>query len=178
MTILTLSFLILGLGVLAATALAMTRANLVHTVLLLVASFFGTAGIFYILGAPLLAALEVIVYAGAIMIVFLFIIMMLPTTHALEKPPPVRALLALGTTAAFLGIMLRLSVLGAPDDRAMLTAAWAPPSVFGKYLFTEHWFSIEVASLLLLIALVAALVLGKNPLAEKSVIAQDQDDVD
>ena len=61
----------------AATAVAITRRNLVHAVVYLIFSFFGTAMLFYLFGAPLLAALEVIIYAGAIMVLFLFVVMMI-----------------------------------------------------------------------------------------------------
>jgi NADH-quinone oxidoreductase subunit J len=57
--------------------MAVTRRNMVHAVLYLVLSFFGTAMLFYLLGAPFLAALEIIIYAGAIMVLFLFLIMMI-----------------------------------------------------------------------------------------------------
>ena len=73
----TLVFYILGAITLVATLLAITRRNPVHAVIYLVNSFFALALIFFLLGAPLVAAWEVIIYAGAIMVLFLFIIMML-----------------------------------------------------------------------------------------------------
>ena len=66
-------FYVLAAVILVTTGLAITRRNLVHAVVYLVLSFFGSAMLFYLLGAPILAALEVIIYAGAIMILFLFI---------------------------------------------------------------------------------------------------------
>ena len=77
MTVHGIIFYLISALILVATGLAVTRKNMVHAVVYLVFSFFGSALLFYLLGAPLLAALEVIVYAGAIMILFLFIIMML-----------------------------------------------------------------------------------------------------
>ena len=70
-------FYILGFTMLAATLLCITRRNPVHAVIYLVAGLFALALMFYLLGAPLVAAWQVIVYAGAIMVLFLFIIMML-----------------------------------------------------------------------------------------------------
>ena len=70
-------FYILAGIILVSTALAVTRRNLMHAIVYLVLSFFGTALLFYLLGAPFLAVLEVIIYAGAIMVLFLFIVMML-----------------------------------------------------------------------------------------------------
>ena len=69
-------YLLAGL-IVASTSMAVTRRNMVHAVLYLVLSFFGTAMLFYLLGAPFLAALEIIIYAGAIMVLFLFLIMMI-----------------------------------------------------------------------------------------------------
>ena len=63
--------------IVAATGLAITRRHPVHAVVYLILSFLGSAMLFYLLGAPFLAALEVIIYAGAIMVLFLFVIMML-----------------------------------------------------------------------------------------------------
>ena len=80
----TLLFYILGAVAVAATAMAVTRRNPVHAVIYLVNSFFALALIFYLLGAPMVAALEVIIYAGAIMVLFLFIIMMLELSHGEE----------------------------------------------------------------------------------------------
>ncbi len=78
-------FYLLGAVILGATALAVTRRNVMHAIVYLVLSFFGTALLFYLLGAPFLAALEVIIYAGAIMVLFLFIVMMLEIRPA-EQP--------------------------------------------------------------------------------------------
>ena len=84
-------FYTLAAIILLSTLMAITRRNTVHAVVYLVFSFFGTAVLFYLLGAPLLAALEVIIYAGAIMVLFLFIIMTMrteePVTRAGEEPP-------------------------------------------------------------------------------------------
>ena len=77
MTLLGVIFYILAGITLVATALAITRRQPVHAVIYLTVSFFSLAPIFYLLGAPFLALLEIIIYAGAIMVLFLFIIMML-----------------------------------------------------------------------------------------------------
>ncbi|MCK5203005.1 MAG: NADH-quinone oxidoreductase subunit J, partial [Desulfobacterales bacterium] len=85
MTIYAIIFYVLAAVILVTTGLAITRRNLVHVVVYLVFSFFGSAMMFYLFGAPLLAVLEVIIYAGAIMILFLFIIMMVKV-EASEEP--------------------------------------------------------------------------------------------
>ena len=77
MTISGIIFYVLAVIILAATLLAVTRRNVMHAIVYLVVSFFAMAPLFYLLGAPLLALLEIIIYAGAIMVLFLFIVMML-----------------------------------------------------------------------------------------------------
>lgn len=162
MTILQILFYIIAILIMASTALAITRRNLVYAVIYLVISFFGTAMLFYLLGAPFLAALEVIIYAGAIMVVFLFVIMMI---HLEPKPgefmPMNQRVPAMVISALFL---MAFIVLAGTDQGGWepLAAAQAVPKVFGIYLFDTHWLSIEIASMLLLVALVAAIVLGRR----------------
>ncbi len=90
MTLYSIIFYILAAIILITTGIAITRRNLVHAVVYLVFSFFGSAMMFYLFGAPLLAVLEVIIYAGAIMILFLFIIMMIKTEASDERLFPIR----------------------------------------------------------------------------------------
>ena len=161
MTLYGFLFYIIAAIILTATGLAVTRKNLVHAVVYLVISFFGTAMLFYLLGAPLLAALEVIVYAGAIMILFLFIIMMLKFEGDAEQILPLRRWLpAAGLCTAYLAVVF-LVTLADPGSKVPLETAVAAPRLFGAYLFRNHWLSIEIASMLLLIALVGVLHLGK-----------------
>ncbi|GAB6905052.1 NADH:ubiquinone oxidoreductase, membrane subunit J [Desulfosarcina cetonica] len=160
MSILTILFYAIALLILAATAMAVTRRNMVHAVLYLVLSFFGTAMLFYLLGAPFLAALEIIIYAGAIMVLFLFMIMML----RLKKPPgmffPAAQLLpAVLISAGFLVVSTALMGRTSAGWDAM-AAAQADPTAFGIYLFQNHWLAVEIASMLLLVALVGAYLLG------------------
>jgi len=162
MDILPILFYTIAALMLLSTALAITRRNLVYVVVYLVLSFFGTAMLFYLLGAPFLAMLEVIIYAGAIMVLFLFIIMMI---H-MEKDPgtflPRRQLIpAILVSAVFLMAFIVLAGTDAGGWKP-LAAAQAMPAAFGIYLFDTHWLSIEIASMLLLVALVAAIVLGRQ----------------
>jgi NADH-quinone oxidoreductase subunit J len=163
MTVYAILFYILAALILITTALAITRRNMIHTVIYLVFSFFGSAMLFYLLGAPLLAALEVIIYAGAIMILFLFIIMMMR-----EQSPETRLFVprqwlpAAGIGLLYL-VLGGLLIMGAdPTTGAPLKTAMASPAAFGEYLFKTHWLTIEIASLLLLIALIGALHLGRE----------------
>ena len=147
---------------LTSTALAITRRSLVYAVIYLVLSFFGTAMLFYLLGAPFLAMLEIIIYAGAIMVLFLFIIMMIHLEKEQGKHlPRGQVIPAVLISAVFL---MAFIILAATDTGGWkpLAAAQAMPAAVGIYLFDTHWLSIEIASMLLLIALVAAIVCGRQ----------------
>lgn len=161
MTLYGVLFYILAAVILAATAMAVTRRNLVHAVVYLVFSFFGTALLFYLFGAPLLAALEVIIYAGAIMVLFLFIIMMLRVEKIRERlSPPGQWIPAAAIGLVYLAVGGMLLAAG-PEGPGSLTAAMASPGRFGAFVFERHWLAIEIVSLLLLVALIGALHLGK-----------------
>ena len=162
MTVYSIIFYVLAAVILVTTGLAITRRNLVHAVVYLVFSFFGSAMIFYLFGAPLLAVLEVIIYAGAIMILFLFIIMMVKAETAEERLFPIQQWLPLVLIAAVYLVIGAAIVSSAPGGQVVLEVALAKPKAFGEYLFQRHWLVIEIVSLLLLIALVGALYLGRK----------------
>ena len=166
MTFFQIIFYVLAGVVLAATVLAITRAVVVHAVVYLVISFLALAPMFYLLGAPLLALLEVILYAGAIMVLFLFIVMMLPRETAtpglgilVRQWWP--AVLLTGISLAAMAVVL----LPLPLAQMPLTAALASPRHFGRVLFDKYWLGVEIASYLLFVALVGAYYLGKSPKA-------------
>lgn len=164
MTIYSIIFYVLAAIILVTTGLAITRRNLVHVVVYLVFSFFGSAMMFYLFGAPLLAALEVIIYAGAIMILFLFIIMMVKVEASEEPLFPIQQWLPIVLIGVVYLIIGAVIVSSAPGSQVTLEIALAKPKAFGEYLFQRHWLVIEIVSLLLLIALVGALYLGhKKP---------------
>jgi NADH-quinone oxidoreductase subunit J len=156
-------FYILAGIILAATALAVTRRNLMHAIVYLVLSFFGTALLFYLLGAPFLAVLEVVIYAGAIMVLFLFIVMMLEIRTSEE---PLSAYLSRWLPAAVLGglslaVAFVLLIFKSVQPPALPLSA-AAPLEFGRFLFQRYWFSVEILSFLLFVALVGALYLGRR----------------
>ncbi len=163
MSLLSAIFYLIGGVTVAATALAVTRREPVHAVVYLIVSFFGTAMLFFLLGAPLLAALEVILYAGAIMVLFLFILM---TVRREAEDDP--ADLSFGHWV-FPGamVMILLTAGGAlvfADSATThsLKLAMASPAAFGVFLFREYWFPVEVVSFLLFVGLVGAWYLGKQ----------------
>lgn len=162
MTLYGLLFYVIAGVVVAATAVAVTRRNLVHAVVYLIFSYVGTAMLFYLLGAPLLAALEVIIYAGAIMVLFLFVVIMIRVESHRELLFPLSqwAPAAIFSSIYVLVTLLMAGSHGVPDPP--MTMLWAAPRDYALYVFQHHWFFIEVVSLLLLVALMGALRLGKG----------------
>lgn len=168
-TVYAIIFHALAVVIIASTVMAMTRKNMVHAVLYLVVSFLGSGLMFFLLGAPLPAAFEVIIYAGAIMVLFLFIIMMLRfETNARETGQPPYYALVLGALSLYVILCAGSSFIVRPDTRQMLETAMAAPENFGRFLFQQHWLSIEIVSILLLVVLVGALQLGLGPGRKKS----------
>ena len=162
MTIYSIIFYFLALLILVTTALAITRRDMVHAVVYLIFSFFGSAMLFYLFGAPFLAVLEVIIYAGAIMVLFLFIVMMLKVESGGQRLFPVRQWLpAAACGVLYLGLGIGL-VAADPNGSSALKTARAAPKVFGQFIFENHWLSIEIVSLLLLVALAGALIMGRR----------------
>jgi NADH-quinone oxidoreductase subunit J len=162
MTIYSIIFYILAMVILVTTGLAITRRDLVHAVIYLIFSFFGSAMLFYLFGAPLLAVLEVIIYAGAIMVLFLFIVMMLRVDQSGKRLFPLRQWLP-AAVCGLIYIAIGIGLIGAaPNSGVVLKTARVEPAVLGQYIFEEHWLSIEIVSLLLLVAIIGALLLARR----------------
>ena len=156
-------FYLLASTTLVATLLCITRRSPVHAVIYLVFAFFALAHMFYLLGAPLVAAWEVIIYAGAIMVLFLFIIMMLELapTEELQGPGWRRwgPVIALSVVLVFCTLAtLALDPAGADG----VPTYYASPRTFGYALFKEYALAVEVVSFQLLFAAVGAFYVGKR----------------
>ena len=169
MTLYSILFYLVAAIMIISTGMAVTRSNLVHAVLYLVISFFGTAVLFFLLGAPLLGALEIIIYAGAIMILFLFIVMMLKVEVTNEGRMPFGQLAAATVICGvyFLACVLLMKFSG-PSAKFPMQALLVQPENFGRHLFKQHWLAIEMISLLLLVALIGVLHLGLGRVQRKS----------
>ncbi len=163
MTIYSAIFYILAVILLVSTFMAITRFQAIHAVVYLIVSFIATGLIFYLLGAPFLALLEIIIYAGAIMVLFLFIVMMLRLTPADRSREAVLAQWSPAIVLGSLTLILALVIVFAdPVGRAPLNMLMASPLDLGQFLFQKYWFQVEIASFLLLIALVGTLYLGRQ----------------
>ena len=144
--------------------------NPVHNALSLIATLFGVAILFVAQGAYFLAAIQIIVYAGAIVILFLFVIMLLGVDEIEEmrrERSMIRLPLALLASAAIVGLVL-VSVLvgsrqitGAHAANGALNEA-SDVNVLGRSLFTDHVFAFEITGVLLTIAVVGAVVLARR----------------
>ncbi len=163
----TLAFYIAAAVALVATLRVITGLNAVHSLLYLVVSFLAVSLAFFVLGAPFIAALEVIVYAGAIMVLFIFVIMMLnlgPRTEDQERAwlePRMwfgPALLALVLLAEWL-VVFRSAAPIASDSIAPQQVSLA---LFGPYVL-----AVELASMLLLAGLVGAYHLTRRRMKDE-----------
>ena len=162
-----LLFYLAGFLAIVATLLAITQRHAVHALLYLIVSLLAVAVDFYALGAPFVAALEIMIYAGAIMVLFVFVVMMLNLAeHAMEverewlKPknwfwPTLLALILLGE--------LVYCTVTSPTTASLANAV--SPKQVGISLFGEYWIGVELASLLLMAGLVGAFHMGRHAIA-------------
>jgi NADH-quinone oxidoreductase subunit J len=149
---------------LIATALAITRANPVHGLLNFVVSLLSMAVIFFTLGAPFAAALEVMVYAGAVVVLFLFVVMMLSLDRraaSREREWMARPVWVLPFlfVAVLGGLLARIMLFSPGDDAA---PAVITPQAVGARLFTTEIAAVELASMLLLAGLIGAFHMGRK----------------
>jgi NADH-quinone oxidoreductase subunit J len=147
-----------------ATLLVITRRNPVHALLYLIVSLLAVAVIFYVLGAPFIAALEVIIYAGAIMVLFVFVVMMLNVS-----PQDVQERSAWLAPSSWVGPAVLALALFVELFFATLHAGGIPvggqgqaPQMVGMALYGPYLIGVELASLLLLAGLVGAYHLGNR----------------
>ena len=154
----TVVFYIAGAVALISTLLVITRRNTIHALLLLVVSLLAVAVVFYSLGAPFVAALEVIIYAGAIIVLFLFTVMLLNVGRQAEGDEPGRLrgihFVAPGILAGVLLVLLAIAIASGPS--AQVGARAVGPTEVGAALYGPYAIGVELASTLLLAALIGA----------------------
>ncbi|MEC5210308.1 NADH-quinone oxidoreductase subunit J [Psychrobacter sp. PL15] len=155
--------------------------NAVHAILAMIVSLLAVAGILFILGAPFAGALEVVVYAGAILVLFVFVIMMLNLGMANEARE--ESWLDAKTWAVPTGLTIIIAVvlyamIGLnPNEAAVIGGISIPAKAVGVALFSKYIVLVEVAALLLLAALVAAYHLGKESITDE-ILADDSQNID
>jgi NADH-quinone oxidoreductase subunit J len=158
------AFTILAMLVVGSAAGVLLKRNPIHAALFLVINLASVAGLFLTLRAEFLAAAQVIVYAGAIAVLFVFAIMVLIPGKEETGPDPLRGqrlitVPLVGILLILIALVLRSTVLrGASREPALAGGVQA----IGRLLFTDYLFPFEVTSLLLLVAIVGVIALAKR----------------
>ena len=157
----------------ATSLLVVGQSNPVYSVLLLIASFGALAGLYVLLSAPFVAVIQIIVYAGAIMVLFLFVVMLLNAPKE-EAPGPgvlesssARTFGALMAAALVFELIWALGRSGVADARAgQARPEWTIAAV-GQVIFRDYAFAFEATSILILVAMVGAVTLAGRYLPER-----------
>ena len=161
-------FYLFGAVSIAASLAVIGQRNPVYSVLLLIASFGALAGLYVILEAPFIAVIQIVVYAGAIMVLFLFVVMLLNAPQEGGEPGDRVARPSLGAVrlgmalAGLLMIELVWSVTRVPTVGSFGVPAVSSVAALGRLLFTEYAFPFEITSVLILVAMVGAVVLARK----------------
>jgi NADH-quinone oxidoreductase subunit J len=162
-------FYIFGALAVIASLLVIAQRNPVYSVLLLIASFGALSGLYVMLDAPFAAAVQIVVYAGAIMVLFLFVVMLLNAphedtdyderTHPLLRPGPMRfgGALAIALILELVWALARTGPTGTFGNPAVTSIG-----AIGRMLFTDYAFQFEVTSILILIAMVGAVIMARQ----------------
>jgi NADH-quinone oxidoreductase subunit J len=156
-------FYISAVLAIVATLMMLTRLKIVHALLYLIVSLLAVAVIFYTLGAPFIAALEIIIYAGAIMVLFVFVVMMmnLGERAAMEEASWLHPGMWIGPSILAAILIAEVAYIatrvGPGSQQAVVT-----PKQLGIVLFGPYVIGVELASILLLAGLVGAYHLGRH----------------
>ena len=166
-------YLLAGLAIVA-SALVIGQRNPMYSVMFLIVSFAALAGLYIQLDAPFVAVAQIIIYAGAIMVLFLFVVMLLNApqedaaewdrTHPLRQPGIMRfgAMLALLLVIQLTWALLRVNGVDVPVGAQGDPEALGSVRALGRVLFTDYVFAFEATSILILVAMVGAVVLARK----------------
>ena len=168
MIIQALAFYVFAFVAIAAGAMVIASRNPVHSVLFLILAFFNAAALFVLLGAEFLAMILVVVYVGAVAVLFLFVVMMLDINFAALRQGflqylPIGALIGVVLLAELVFVFASWSF--APDAAAVsiaptpLIAQVSNTQALGRLLYTQYVYLFQVAGMILLVAMVGAIVL-------------------
>jgi NADH-quinone oxidoreductase subunit J len=161
-------FVFAAIAVLASLGVVGQR-NPMHSVLLLIVSFGALAGLYVLLDAPFSAVTQIIVYAGAIMVLFLFVVMLL-NAHTEDDSPGARREPGIYRVFVIVSLLLGLELAWAlsglglasfPTDPGMVSSISSVAAI-GASLFTRHAFAFEVTSILILVSMVGAVVIARR----------------
>jgi len=166
-----LAFYAFGAIAVIASLLVIGQGNPMHSVMLLIVSFGALAGLYVLLDAPFTAVTQIIVYAGAIMVLFLFVVMLLNVPR--EEPAPVGISTIIGPTGMRIGVVLSLLLAGELlwallrigfgwASGGETVASVSSVGLIGSGIFTRHAFAFEATSILILVAMIGAVVLARR----------------
>ncbi|MEP5763794.1 MAG: NADH-quinone oxidoreductase subunit J [Halieaceae bacterium] len=156
-------FYIAAFVALFATLQALSRSNAIHALIYLIVSLLAVATMFFLMGAPFAAALEIVIYAGAIMVLFVFVIMMLNLGESGDLRERQWLQPKIWIVPAILASILLLELIAVEREFDGLTSGReVPPKEVGLALFGPYVLAVEIASLLLLAGLVGAYHLGRR----------------
>ena len=157
-------FWVFAIPLVATAAGVVLSKNPVYAAMNLVAAFFCLAGIYVLLAAHLIAFMQILVYAGAVMVLFLFVIMLLSIGDEHLFKEQHRAMQVVGALGAVMlvGVVAAAIAGAASAPSAQLAADFGTVKAVGKVLYTQYLLPFEVTSLLLLVAIVGAVVVAKE----------------
>ncbi len=156
-------FYIAAIVAVISSILTITRNNAIHALLYLILSLLSISVIFYLLGAPFIAALEVIIYAGAIMVLFIFVVMMLNVgmEERVEKNWMKPRMWILPSILSLI-ILLDLVAMLVQREKVQITGQIINPKQIGLSLFTTYVLIVELSAILLLAGIIGAYHLGRQ----------------
>lgn len=157
-------FWIFAVGIVASSALVIWAKNPIHSAMALVGAFFFLAGEYVLLWAHTIAVLQILVYAGAIMVLFLFVIMLLSLTDTDLGGGKITVTRIVGglSSAALLAIIVTVLKKSTFVGNTPDAATFGTLQQMGQYVYTQYLFPFEAVSLLLLVAIVGAVVVAKS----------------
>ena len=190
MVIATLAFYLFSAVAVVSGLMVVLSRNPVHSVLWLILTFFSAAGLFVLLGAEFVAMLLVIVYVGAVMVLFLFVVMMLDVDFA-ELKSGMSKYVRIGSLIGLV-ILVELVIAtsawvvadSAPDMRAAITPALEDVEntvALGQILYTQYVYLFQAAGIILLVAMIGAIVLTmrhRKDVKRQSIVGQIYRDAD
>ena len=168
-----LFFWILAAVMVVASVMVIGQRNPMYSVLLLIVSFGALSGLYVLLDAPFVAAIQIIIYAGAIMVLFLFVVMLLNAHTEDEMVPQMMsarvlrlgALLSLVLAGEIVWGLSKISLATFGSDAGVISKISSVTTI-GQALFTTYSFAFEVTSILILVAMVGAVVIAGKPRGE------------
>lgn len=180
-----IAFYLFAFITLLSAVMVITARNPVHSVLFLILAFFNAAGLFILLGAEFIAMILVIVYVGAVAVLFLFVVMMLDISFA-DLRKGAMQYVSVGVLAGGILLFELISIFVAwkfsPSAKTNIDSPIPDPSevtnteALGRILYTDYVFAFQVSGLILLVAMIGAIVLThrRRPGVRKQFVSEQQ----